>query len=370
MHKTFIPGILLLFTSVLSAQTVVVESVLTDTIAKKTNKKNFFVSAINFIIGECDTAYVAPNKYEFAIMTTYYNNNEYYSIRSTDPKTQHLRFSPRPSNKIGFYVGWRFIFLGWSFDVNDAFHKKKGQKNGTNFELSLYSARFGVDLIYQKTGNDYIIHKAKGFSNVLPPGYKVNFDGLNVDMKGINLYYMTNNKHFSYPAAYSQTTQQKVSCGSGIIGLSVSTHNLHFDYDKLPLDIRENMNPDMKVNHIKYTNISLSAGYTFNWAITENVLANISASPILAYKLSEVSSIQNDIEKGFFKKFNIDLLLRAGLVYNNGKYFVGTSFVGRNFGYKQKNFSLNNGYGTLQVYAGFNFWLKKQYRNDKHKKEW
>ena len=126
----------------------------------------------------------------------------------------------------------------------------------------------------------------------------------------------------------------------------------------------------MKVNHIKYTNISLSAGYTFNWAITENVLANISASPILAYKLSEVSSIQNDIEKGFFKKFNIDLLLRAGLVYNNGKYFVGTSFVGRNFGYKQKNFSLNNGYGTLQVYAGFNFWLKKQYRNDKHKKEW
>ena len=173
MHKTFIPGILLLFTSVLSAQTVVVESVLTDTIAKKTNKKNFFVSAINFIIGECDTAYVAPNKYEFAIMTTYYNNNEYYSIRSTDPKTQHLRFSPRPSNKIGFYVGWRFIFLGWSFDVNDAFHKKKGQKNGTSVELSLYSARFGVDLIYQKTGNDYIIHKAKGLAMFCRLGIKL-----------------------------------------------------------------------------------------------------------------------------------------------------------------------------------------------------
>ena len=60
-------------------------------------------------------------------------------------------------------------------------------------------------------------------------------------------------------------------------------------------------------------------------------------------------------------------MLRAGVVYNNGKYFVGSSFVGRNYGYKQKGFSLNNGYGTLQVYAGFNFLLKKEYRQEKKK---
>ena len=299
-------------------------------------------------------------------MTTYFNNNEYYSLKSTDPKNQTLRFSPDPSNKIGFYFGWRFIFLGWSFDVDDIFHKSKGKNNGTSFELSLYSARFGLDLIYMKTGNNYKIHKAKGFDN-LATNYSIKFNGLNVDMKGANVYYMINNKRFSYPSAYSQTTIQRISCGSGIIGLSYSSHNLKFDYNKLPEEIRDNMNPDMKVHHIRYTNISLSAGYTYSWVFAPNFLVNISASPIIAYKLSKVSSLETK-DKGFFKKFNIDLLVRAGIVYNNGKYFIGSSFVGRNYGYKQKDFSLNNGYGTLQVYAGFNFLMKKEYRREKEKK--
>ena len=56
------------------------------------------------------------------------------------------------------------------------------------------------------------------------------------------------------------------------------------------------------------------------------------------------------------------------MVYNNGKYFIGSSLVERKYGYKQKDFSLNNGYGTLQVYAGFNFLMKKEYRREKEKK--
>lgn len=362
MHKLSILIFILLFSTQLTAQNVEKTCHIPDTTTTKAPKKNFFKSAIDFISGDFDTLYVSPNKYDFAFMTTYYNNNEYYSISSNTPKDQKLSFLPRPSNKIGFYVGWRFIFLGWSFDVNDIFNKKRGQNNGTTFELSLYSARFGVDLMYLKTGNNYKIHKAKGFDDMMPAGFTTNFDGLNVDVKSINLYYMLNNKRFSYPAAYSQTTIQKRSCGSGIVGLLVSTHNLHFDYEKLPLSIRESMNPDLKVHHIKYTNISLSVGYSYNWAFARYFLANISASPILAYKASKVSNIE-DTDKGFFKKFNIDVLLRAGVVYNNGKYFVGTSFLGRSYGYNQKNFSLNNGYGTLQVYAGFNFYLKKEYRN-------
>ncbi|MEO4924953.1 DUF4421 family protein, partial [Bacteroides uniformis] len=52
-------------------------------------------------------------------------------------------------------------------------------------------------------------------------------------------------------------------------------------------------------------------------------------------------------------------------VYNNSKYFVGTSFVGRTYDYYKNSFSLNNGFGTLQIYAGFNFYLKKEYRKNK-----
>lgn len=66
-----------------------------------------------------------------------------------------------------------------------------------------------------------------------------------------------------------------------------------------------------------------------------------------------------------FLNFNIDFILRAGVVYNNSKYFVGTSFLGRTYDYYRDNFSLNNGFGTLQIYAGFNFYLKKEHRKKK-----
>ena len=55
-------------------------------------------------------------------------------------------------------------------------------------------------------------------------------------------------------------------------------------------------------------------------------------------------------------------VIRAGAVYNNGKYLVGTSFVGKNYNYHRNNFSLDNGFGTLQIYVGFNFNLRKEYR--------
>ena len=66
--------------------------------------------------------------------------------------------------------------------------------------------------------------------------------------------------------------------------------------------------------------------------------------------------------KTWYGNFNLDFLIRAGVVYNNGKYFVGTSFVGKNYNYHRNNFSLDNGFGTLQIYVGFNFNLRKEYR--------
>ena len=199
MRKFYIIGLFLLCSISLMSQTMETGTITSDSIATKPHKKNFFVSVIDFIVGDYDTLYVTPNKYDLAFMTTYYYNNEFYSVKSSNPKDQMLHFSPRPSNKIGLYFGWQFIFLGWSFDINDWFKGSKHTKNSTSFELNLYSARFGVDITYMKTGNDYKIHKARGFDDALPADYSVKFDGLNVEIKGLNLYYLFNNRKFSYP---------------------------------------------------------------------------------------------------------------------------------------------------------------------------
>lgn len=311
-----------------------------------------------------DTLYISPNHYNYALMTTHFSNFEYYSVTSNLPQPQKLSFSPNPRNKIGLYFGWRWIFLGWSVDVDDIYRKTNRKNKGTEFDLSLYSSKLGVDIFYRRTGNNYKIHKIKGFPEEIPANYSENFSGLKVNIKGLNLYYIFNNRRFSYPAAFSQSTNQRRNAGSFIAGFSISKHKLDFDYNELPDFIQAAMNPGMKVRRVKYTNANVSFGYAYNWVFARNCLACLSFTPALAYKASDVDAEVHE-GKQWYSKFNLDFLLRAGVVYNNGKYFVGTSFVGKNYNYSRNNFSVDNGFGTLQVYVGFNFHLRKEYRNKK-----
>ena len=333
-------------------------------IAKPGAFKRAIKKFMNF--SDFDTLYISPNRYNYALMVTHFSNFEYYSVTSELPQPQKLSFSPNPHNKIGLYFGWRWIFLGWSVDVDDIYRKTNRKNRGTEFDLSLYSSKLGVDIFYRRTGNNYKIHKIRGFYDEIPSNYSENFNGLKVDIKGLNLYYIFNNRKFSYPAAFSQSTNQRRNAGTFIAGFSISKHNLDFDYEELPEYIQEKMNPGMKVNKIKYTNANISFGYAYNWVFARNCLACISLTPAIAYKASDVDAETHE-GKQWYSKFNLDFLLRAGVVYNNGKYFVGSSFVGKNYNYHRNNFSLDNGFGTLQIYAGFNFNLRKEYRKKKSK---
>ena len=336
-----------------------------------TPKPSAFKRAIKKFMNfsDFDTLYISPNRYNYALMATHFSNFEYYSVTSEFPQPQKLSFSPNPHNKIGLYFGWRWIFLGWSVDIDDIYRKTNRKNKGTEFDLSLYSSKLGVDIFYRRTGNNYRIHKIRGFYDEIPSDYSEDFSGLKVDIKGLNLYYIFNNRKFSYPAAFSQSTNQRRNAGTFIAGFSISKHNLDFDYQQLPAYIQERMNPGMKVNKIKYTNANISFGYAYNWVFARNCLACLSLTPAIAYKASDVDA-ETQEGKAWYSKFNLDFLLRARVVYNNGKYFVGTSFVGKNYNYHRNNFSLDNGFGTLQVYVGFNFHLRKEYRKKKTKREY
>ncbi|MGL4806058.1 MAG: DUF4421 domain-containing protein [Bacteroidales bacterium] len=357
MRKLIACGFIMIFSiQIGNAQQVESGINLSESLKDESSKRNLFHRAVDFFFGDFDSVYVSPSQYELSLMAVYSNNNEYYTLRSKHPEKQTLRLTHRPQNKIGFDIGWRIFFLGWSFDLGGS-----DKNNGTSFDLSLYSPKFGLDLMYLKTGNNYRIQRAKGFGDIPRERYAIEFDGLDVNIKEANLYYIFNNKRFSYPSAFSQTTIQRISCGSLILGGSISTHDIKFDSEMLPSVIQQSMNQDMKIDRIKYTNLSLSLGYAYNWVFAKNFLASMALSPVLALKASKSSNIGEDAH-GFFNRFNIDMLVRAGVVYNNGKYYIGSSFLGRSFGYNQKNFTLNNGYGTLQVYAGFNFLKKKKYK--------
>ena len=313
-----------------------------------------------------DTNYIEPQHYEFTIMMQSTYNYDYYRLSSTNGQT--LTLSPDVMMKVGPYFGWRWFFLGYTFELQNI-----GVSNGKlkkELELSIYSSQIGIDLFYRRTGSDYKLREVN-LGNEVDAGHlqDMKFDGVNVGITGLNLYYIFNHQRFSYPAAFAQSTCQKLSCGSWIAGIGVTKHSLEFDSKKLEKMVAEQSNlstfqldSGLHFNKVKYFDVNLSGGYAYNWVFAPQWLFCASAQLAVSYKHSS-GDTQGNISEGFsLDNINFDGIGRFGLVYNNTRWYAGASAIMHSYHYRKQRFATSNVFGSLNLYLGYNFGLKKRYR--------
>ena len=337
---------------------------LTDDVATVVRHTGRKIRKVGKELNAIDTTYISPNLYNLAFMLEHSTWYEHYRIgNNSRNENQSLNFSPSLGTKLGIYFGWRWIFLGYTFDIEDLFGGNKNKPKKKEMSLNLYSSKFGVDLYYRKTGSDFKLRSYEGFH---PDGRinEVSFDGLQSNIMGLNAYWIFNHKKFSYPAVYSQSTNQRRSAGSFMAGFSYSRHKISFDHSKLPDILINQLNPSLKFNHIKYSDYSFGFGYGYNWVFAKNWVSNLSLLPGIGYKKSKIDD-QDFHSESWIKDINFDLITRAGIVYNDSKYFVGASIVLHTYDYRKPSLAVTNSFGTLRIYAGFNFWKKKEYRTKK-----
>ena len=298
---------------------------------------------------ECDSIYVTPKKYNMKLAPIYTHSYEHYKFTSADGK-QSISVSPNNRNRLGLQIGWRGIAVAYSFDLQ----KEHPQ---TDFNVSLYSARAGIDLYYRKSSEGYKIRGLKGFQEGYDTSileYDRNFNAITVKQLGLNVYYIFNKK-FSYPAAYTQSSQQRISAGSFILGAGYNHHKFMFDRSTIDARILEQLQPGL-LDDIKYHDFNINFGYSYNWVFAKNFLANISLTPAICYKNP---SLKMHDSKELLSSINFDFVSRAAIVYNNSKYYAGTSLVSHTYTYNNDKLSIINGFGVLKVFFGFKFWRKK-----------
>ena len=311
-----------------------------------------------------DTNYVEPQHYNWALMVQNTYNYDVYRLASV--YGQEIILSPDVLFRIGPFFGWRWIFLGTTVELKNIGVQDNSLKK--EFTLSLYSAQIGVDFYYRRTGNDYKIRKAKFADDKANRMLRdVPFDGLNVGITGLNVYYIFNHNRFSHPAAFAQSTCQKISCGSWMAGLGYTHHNLELDHEKLKQVVETHTNNEVEIdsslmfNRLKYNDFNLSVGYGYNWVFAKNWLLGASLSLALAYKWSSGDTNQ-PADDFSFKNINLDGVGRLGIVWNNTKWYYGANAIIHSYNYSKPRFSANNVFGSLNIYCGFNFGLKKSYR--------
>lgn len=322
-----------------------------------------------------DTNYVEPQHYNWSVMLQGTYNYDIYRISTVGDNKQSITFAPESSIKVGPYFGWRWVFLGYTFDLRHVEISHSSKK----IDFSFYSAQIGADFYYRRTGSDYKVRNVKLGDNIDSKLLENEpFDGLNVGITGINVYYIFNHKRFSYPAAFNQSTCQKISCGSWMVGLGYLNNTLDFDHNKLQNLINQRLGrQDVKLdsalmfNSLRYYDISASVGYAYNWVFARNWLFGASLSLAIAYKKTQgetdSSSRSFDFNNLNIANFNLDGIGRFGLVWNDTRWYAGASAIIRAYNYKKERFAANNIFGSLNVYVGYNFGARGAYKKNKRK---
>lgn len=346
-----------------------------DSLVRARHKKTFFHQVgkgftrffreFNMI----DTTYIEPQHYNYTFMLQQTTTYEMYSL--SDKSGQKISFSPDMSVRLGPYFGWRWVFLGYTFDLKHL-QAKSNHTSKKEFDLSLYSSLLGIDLFWRQTGNDYKIDRLSLGKDINTSSIKnTPFGGLKSSIRGFNLYYIFNHRKFSYPAAYAQSTVQRKSAGSFLAGIGYTRHRLDLDLKELESVIRNKLGAEigedaahvdtmLMTSKVKYTDLSVTGGYAYNWVFAKNFLFNASLSMGLAYNSSssDVEHKSHTIKDFNFKNFNLDGVGRFGLVWNNTRWYVGTSAIIHSYNYKKKQFSTNNSFGSFNLYVGYNFCKK------------
>ena len=207
--------------------------------------------------GGIDTAYITRPATKWTVTARMNMSGATIESGGTD-NGQHFKSKMEANRKVTLSVGVSYLGLSLSVAINPA--KLMGKYHDFELNFNSYGRRFGFDIIYQDAKNYTGWHDHEGMERIeLPDGL------LSAKTLNLNAFYVFNSRRFSYPAAFSQSYIQQRSAGSFLLAASGMGQRATIDW-----------NQEMQ---LKMTNISIGAGYGYNYVPSQDWLLHISALP-------------------------------------------------------------------------------------------
>ncbi|MCF0202231.1 MAG: DUF4421 domain-containing protein [Bacteroidaceae bacterium] len=332
-----------------------------------------------YYINEVDSSYISPQEYNWEVMLQSTTTFESYRLKSKSG--QEFIFAPENKTKIGPYGGWRWIFLGYTFDI-----KNLNMSGFRDINISIYSSLFTLDLIWRESGKGYKIKQAE-LQNSMGREYfeDLPFAGLETSIKGFNFNWIFNKRKYSNTAAYSQSNLQLKSAGSPTVGIGYMRHKLWFDYPELRNTLNEELDrrypgkgytvdidTTLRFKYIDQQCLTFSAGYAYNFVLAKNLLLATSLTAGISFKKSLGDSGKDNFTFRDFtiNNLNFDACGRMALVYNNMRWYAGAVGVMHFYSYRAEQFNTSNWFANVSLYVGINFGRRKEFRDPQKRFEW
>ncbi len=345
---------------------------------------NWFIRFVKQL-GKTDTTFIEPQHYPGTLMLQ--NSYTFDRISLNDGKDKMV-FAPDVTVGVGPFAGYKFIFAGYTVDMKNFFKSK----DRTDLVFSIFTNPFVIDIFYRKAGNDFILRE------ITDPTLKsiegMECTAISTRNSGFTLSYILNHKRYSAPAAFGQSTNQRRSSGSLILGAGIMRTKFDLNINDLVIDMIDKSIHDGTIDQLiddddtntdkpdndddflltrnaRFNTVSLTAGYGYNWVFAHNWLLGgaafvspglktcdahiVSMNDMIENMIIEDHDKYNTVDTYHHTGVNLDFKAHLGITYNNTRWYCGASASVYDNHYNAHDYHLRNTYGSVNLYAGFYF---------------
>lgn len=208
-------------------------------------------------------------------------NNSYLDLVAKEQKIEDIDYwgaktHSGPTQSIGIWIGYR----GYGLSLSKAI---VGGGNIKSLSLGAAGSNYGVNLRmkeYRSNTPEVRVKADFGDGEYYEEMVWETEAPLNIRSLFLDVYYMFNRKHFSYAAAYDQSAKQLRSASSVVAGAMFYTSQVAYE-DEANYVLISMMND---VGKLKFTQISIGAGYAYNWVPAPGWLVNGMVVPMVTLR--------------------------------------------------------------------------------------
>ncbi len=290
-----------------------------------------------------DTTYVDgfDNTWRFMIKNNNWFDSYVGHLAMNDLK---VRMTSNVTSKFGGHISYKGFGLGYMLNFRDILTGRR--LDNRRWDGSINTSRLSLEWYFTKDRSEINIHR---FGDYGKNGWKsYRYDGLTREAYGLYGYYFFNHRHYCQSAGYGISRRQLRSAGSFLLGVHVSSQDIHMDFSSLTDEMKSYLPDDNYDVRFHYHDYCFLVGYGYNWVPRHRWLVNITAIPSVGLRQSHKTSVE-----GAKSMFSTNIRLKVAVVLNRKKWSYGLNIVSDGHWYLSKTHSFFNSSQDINLAVGF-----------------
>jgi len=288
----------------------------------KLTKYYFFLVFLCSSVGvyaQQDTSYYVS--YVTKLTTRFYISRKFTTIKLLGLGSEYkINYRPNTTWNIGFGLTykWATINLAYGFGFLNP-DLGQGKTKYLDLQFHNYGEKYVLDVLGQFYKGFYLSPKDNAG---IPHQYYVRKD-MGVNLVGISLHYVFNNKRFSYRSSYFQNEWQKKSAGTFLLGVETYIGSIKTDSSIVPQNINTH-EASRNITSYRFFEMGPNAGYAYTFVFKKNFFITASGAISIATGINNVTSI--DGNKNYYGVFP-NTIFRFATGYNSKKWAISLVYI-------------------------------------------